>query len=514
MCIIGDMNTIYYDKETFQLTVKMSYSQGLFKQLAKLPGFFYDKPNQVIRFPVTPQNAERLVAWGNSNHFMISSEVMAMCPTRHVTRQPIEGLFPYQREGVDFLHKNGGRVLLADDMGLGKTVETIAYLYEARVGRTLIVCPASVVYKWQDEIRRWYPGEVTVTLVTSTSGKIKPADFTIMSYGIMTRLVKKLPEYECVVLDEAHYISNNKSQRSKAARQLRTIKMLMLSGTPFLNRPIELYPLLDCLQPRAWGSFFQFGHRYAGAVHTRFGWDFSGATNLNELRSRLSSTMLRRTKKEVLAQLPELTRTYLPINITNAPEYYRVSSEFRTWLQGEGREASTSNKLTKITALRCVLGRGKVEAAIELAQDILAGGDQVVLYAVHKEVVTSIVYALQEHGVVTVVGEDSQEQRADNVNKFQSGIAKVAVISQAGGEGINLYSASHIIFVEREWNSAKEEQAEARLHRIGQKQNVTAYYLVARGTYDERLNQMVEHKRKISGEVFKHDDIEVILSEV
>ena len=217
-----------------------------------------------------------------------------------------------------------------------------------------------------------------------------------------------------------------------------------------------------------------------------------------------------------MPDLPDLTRTSMPIELTNRAEYKKAVRDVREWLKSKDRSVlNPKHVLTRLNVLRQVVGEGKVEAAVELAESVLRDERKVVLFAHHKEIVTLLVGKLKEHGVLTIVGDTPQKERLENSNLFlsQDSSYNVMVISTAGAEGIDLYSAYDIIFVEREWTPAREEQAEARLHRMGQKNAVNAYYLVAKNTVDEKLDKIVRTKREVVGQVIKQDDIVELIVE-
>jgi len=310
------------------------------------------------------------------------------------------------------------------------------------------------------------------------------------------------------LVHNCHYISNRNAKRSNAVKLLNSNRTLFLSGTPFLNRPIELWNILDIMSPSGWGSYWQFAKRYCDMrVMNRYGRKFvdvSGASNLSELKERLSDVMIRRTRKEVLKDLPDLVRTTLPVELKSYSEYHRAVADLKQWLRENKGEDRKLTALTKLSYLRYLVGISKVDPAVELIKDILASdvNRKVVVYAHHKEVVDKLKEHLKEYGCETIVGEDSPQNRAATNDRFQNkDIPRVLVISSAGGEGIDLYRADSIVFVEREWNPSKEEQAEGRLHRIGQKNAVSAYYLVAKQTFDDHINYLISKKRGIIGEI-------------
>ena len=401
----------------------------------------------------------------------------------------------------------------------GKTIEALAYIKEQDLRQTLVICPASVLYKWQDEITKWCGWDSQVIL--TGKAKINPdMRVLIMSYAIMVKRIYELRdiEFDMIVADEAHYIVNPKARRSVAYGMLSGKRKLFLSGTPFLNRPIELFNILHHINPLRWQSYWAYAQRYAGAekktIWTKGGqrqvWDVNGATNLDELKEKISPIVLRRTKREVLTGLPDLVRTKISIDISNKREYNQAKLDLKNWMKSNGKEGTT-NALSKLNVLRQIIGRGKVNAAVELAEEALLNPDRkVVLYAHHREVVDMLKEALLPYGVDTIVGDDSNTKRANTVNKFQNfAHPRVLVISSAGGEGIDLYRADTMIVVEREWNAGKESQAEGRLHRNGQKNSVQVYYLVGRDTIDVDIDELIVHKSDIFDIVIGSDDIRV-----
>jgi hypothetical protein len=310
-----------------------------------------------------------------------------------------------------------------------------------------------------------------------------------------------------VLVHNCQYVSNSDAKRTKAIKMLKSKYFLALSGTPFLNRPIELWSILNILYPQVWSNKWKFGIRYADGRDDGWGWKFDGASNLDELRDKLSHLMLRRLKVDVLSQLPELTRSVIPIEIANIAEYKR---EYKVVKSAVKADRHSSSLLAKLTALRQIIGKGKVAPAVELAEDILANADRkVVLYAHHKEVVRELTEQLKAYRPLIIVGDTPNEQRHKNAVAFQTDPAyRVMIISSAGGEGIDLFAAQDMIFVEREWNSGKEEQIEARLHRIGQKNAVVIHYIVAVNTIDEKMHRLIDSKRDILRQVIGLADIE------
>ncbi|MBE0573342.1 DEAD/DEAH box helicase, partial [Candidatus Dojkabacteria bacterium] len=276
---------------------------------------------------------------------------------------------------------------------------------------------------------------------------------------------------------------------------------------PFLNRPKELFSILNILQPTIWSSYWKFAHRYCDAKLDGFGhWNFDGATNLTELRTKLEHIMLRRTKQQVLTELPSITKNYLPY-LNNDKRLITSYTDAMTIAKQTTGNIPNSKRFMQV---RQAIGLMKVDAAIELAEDMLVDSGKIVLFAIHKAVVSQLESRLSKYGLIKIVGDVPQKERFDLVQKFQSDPdTRVAVISQAGGEGINLFAANTLVFVEREWNPGKEEQIMGRLHRIGQVNPVTVHYIIAKNTIDERIHKIIETKSAVLGQVYTFDDIPV-----
>ena len=226
-------------------------------------------------------------------------------------------LFPFQKEGVAFALEREAS-LIADGMGLGKTAQAVGVINEdASIRRVLVVCPASVRIPWQRELDQWLNRSFTIAVVGVNCQKPLSGDgITIINYDRLARFENALGAYDLAVLDECHYIKTPSSRRTLAAFKIRARRRVALSGTPLLSRPIELYSILHWLDPQRWpaGGYFRFGMRYCAAKHNGFGWDLSGASNLPELSALLRSTaMIRRTKAEVLPQLPPKIRTVIEV---------------------------------------------------------------------------------------------------------------------------------------------------------------------------------------------------------
>lgn len=413
-------------------------------------------------------------------------------------------LFPYQREAVRFIDRLNGRAILGDDMGLGKTVEALCWAAD-KVERALIVCPANVVYKWRNEVQTWTGWRVGI--IEGFTKRRPPTPVQICSYAVMTRRYRELreAEWDLVIWDECHYLkgSPKKVKRVAAAKTIRAPFMLALSGTPFLNRPIELFNTLDMIQPGRW-NLWEYGNRYCGGMEHPDG-PFRGATRTKGLQNLLKRVMIRRLKSDLRDQLPALMPpVLLPVDIDGR--------EYREAL----KQINRTNALTTINSLYHIIGREKAKAVVDWVHDFFASVDdshKIVVAAHHIDVISYLRKELMEYGTTFITGEVTQSQREHRIAAFQSAPRpRVIIINRAGGEGIDLFgkdgiTCADLVFVERQWTPALELQLIGRLDRTGQQSPVTAYYLVANGTYDETMAKLVADKWEVMDRILGMEDM-------
>lgn len=497
------------------LDISFPYSPDLVEVVRGLPDRKWVKSRGKWTVPYSEYHCKKVVEILTPYKFDFDARVERLAAgakkTKVVYFPNRDGLFEFQSEAVEFTHQRGGRVILGDEMGLGKTIEALAWVRERPdLEQILIVCPASVVYKWEREIKKWVGENETVGILLTGKQPIPQTRWLIMSYAIMTSQQQQLRNlvWDLVIFDEAHKLKEPESLRSRCAATLPNTYAMLLTGTPMLNRPRELFNLLHYLNPNEWDNFFSYAQRYCDAHKNYFGWDFTGASNLTELNERLKKYMIRRTKKEVLTQLPDLTRTRLPVECRK-DDIQEALESLKLWLIENGSTgASRAEAMVRLSKLRQAVGISKVKVTVDLAQEILDenSSQKLVIYAVHKSVVSMLEESLKDYHVSTITGETAQEERQKRIDNFQNHpYPRVMIISSAGGEGIDLFRADKIIFAEREWTPASEEQAEARCHRMGQKNAVEALYLIASGTIDVDMDMLIESKRDLFKTVVGQD---------
>jgi len=424
-------------------------------------------------------------------------------------------LYPYQKSGILFLEKRKGRALIADEMGLGKTIQALAWSYmHPELMPVLIICPAVVKYNWENEINKWFPIKKETYIISSrTPGLLPKADYYIINYDILFDWVSILKQknFQIIITDEAHYYKNNNTKRTKAIKILakNTSHFIALTGTPITSRPIEFYNLLKILKPNLFPNRFQYAMRYCNAKHNGYGWDFSGASHTKELHQMINGIlMIRHTKQQVLKQLPEKNWNYIPLEIDNFQEYKTAEYDLVNWLkhtksQKAAQKAVNAETLVKITYLRSLAAKGKQKNVINWISNFLEDSDQkLVVFGIHQELLNTINKKFSNISV-KVNGNINSRKKQDLVDIFQNepGIKLFIGNIQAAGVGITLTAASNIAFVELPWTPGELEQAENRCHRIGQKNPVMIHYLLAKGTIDQTLAQLLAEKKKVINSV-------------
>ncbi|XP_066266917.1 DNA annealing helicase and endonuclease ZRANB3-like [Branchiostoma lanceolatum] len=440
-----------------------------------------------------------------------------------------EKLMPFQREGVKFALKKNGRCLIGDEMGLGKTLQAIAVAYHYRQEwPVLVVVPSSLRYQWVEELERWVPDlEPTDIHVVSSRDDIRniaTAQVTILGYGLIQRvdqpLMKALHDqnFQVIIVDESHYLKNRQAVRTKGLVPLvkQASRALLLTGTPALARPAELFPQVDALLPGKFGTWTQFSKRYCNAHRQFFGrfsrWDTNGASNLAELHSNLQPLMIRRLKAQVLTQLPPKRRQRIPFDVPEGQhkkELDKLAGEWRDLIgrgavpQSHDQPGMTDNPSFLLRQLMVewyhTTALAKAGSVQEYIKVLLENESmKFIVFGHHKHMLQAVTQTLIHSKVkyIRIDGSVPSAERTHLVQQFQGDPSiKVAVLSiLAAGTGLTLTAASHVVFAELYWTPGVLEQAEDRAHRIGQHNSVHVHYLVARNTIDDWMWSMLTRK--------------------
>ena len=443
----------------------------------------------------------------------------------------------YQEEGFGWLCRLaswGAGACLADDMGLGKTVQALALLLDrASRGPALVVAPLSVCTNWAREAHRFAP-TLQVKLFggkerAGTVADLGPRDLLICSYGLLVKESKLLcgQRWSTVVLDEAQAFKNAATKRAKAVMGLQADARVATTGTPIENRLMELWTLFRFLNPGLLGSKERFRKRFAVPIE-RDG-DPGARRRLKKL---LRPFILRRTKDQVLDELPERTDILRAVDLPadEAAHYEALRRQAVERLEGLAngpagqRQIHVLAELTRLRRACChprlvtpdtELAGAKLQALDELLGELLAGGHRALVFSQFVDNLTIVRQHLDAAGVTYqyLDGSTPAVQRTRQVDAFQAGEGEVFLISlKAGGLGLNLTAADFVIHLDPWWNPAVEDQASDRAHRIGQRRPVTCYRLVLTGTIEEKIVAMHRNKRRLARDILEGADRALALS--
>lgn len=447
----------------------------------------------------------------------------------------------YQRDGVDALLQAFSRqkgALLADEPGVGKTAQAIEVSNLLCPRSILVVCPAVAKVNWTREFETWSIWGVPE--IATTKKPYRPANFAVVNYDILDKVEGLDRKWDLIVFDEAHYLKNPTAKRSKFGRRLanKAGRVLLLTGTPIENRPVELWNLMVVMGWIPPGSYMEYVKKHCGyrkrtiyiKGRPRIIVDVSGATNIPELREFLKSKgMVRRRKADVIPELPP--KTY---RILELPRPHRWRSAILQEFLGDredcgGREnrpgekvpdksqikyfkslaaiaAKTGDRKRLVQAVaeaRRLDGIDKIDGALKYIVDCLEQEEKVGVFCYHREVFERLGEGLKKYGVVGICGDTPAGKRQKAVDSFMSDPECRVFVGQikAAGTAITLTAASHVIFVELDWVPGLMEQAADRFHRLGQKDNVLVDYLVLEDSLDALVASRLIEKQKVLGEL-------------
>jgi SWI/SNF-related matrix-associated actin-dependent regulator 1 of chromatin subfamily A len=424
--------------------------------------------------------------------------------SKYSHRPPLD----HQKIAIETLLKNK-KYILADDMGLGKTTSTIIASLETGAKKILIICPASLKINWQREFQLYSD---KTSYVCEGKNYSQDADIVIMNYDIIknfhdskdrknSTILKS--NFDLVIIDEAHYIQNVQAQRTKLINDMvRDIDRLwLLTGTPMTSRPINYFNLLSLVDSPVAKNWMAYVVRYCSGYQFKVGprkvWNVMGASNLEELRDRTSTTVLRRLKEEVL-DLPEkiITPVYLRLR---SKVYEELMGDYYNWYDKNPDESKNlSIQFTKLTQVRQVIADEKTQHTIELAENIIEQGKKVIIFCNFTKSLETICDHFGKQSV-RLDGSMSKTQRQDSVDRFQDD-EKVKVFVgniKAAGVGITLTAAEAVIMNDLSFLPSDHSQSEDRAYRYGQKNNVLVYYPIFDNTIEGIIYDILNNKKRI-----------------
>lgn len=433
--------------------------------------------------------------------------------------------YDFQKEGISFVEKTNYNACIADSMGLGKTIEAILTIRRNKkeLLPCLIVVPGSIKFQWARQLYEWAATEVLdVNPITSPVAILPGFKYYIISMDLISRkgVSDKIAKLgiKLIVIDEAHKFKNLDTKRSKAL--VKIIKenniehKILLTGTPIKNRANEYFMILNLLAPNHFPSLRTFQYEWLEpnerGVYTRI-----PRWKLDDFKELISNWVIRREKHDVLTSLPDLTRDYQFIEIED-PEIkksYNAQIDLFSNFLSSSVKMNTMEILGWLTRIRNLTGIAKCQAAIDYTVDFLDSTDDSLCIGIHHVGVRDTIYGIFDgagYAPLKFSGEDSAFRKDKVQQMFQRGDNRLLIMNiLAGGLGLDLQSCSNALVLERQWNSADEEQFEGRFHRDGQKKPVNVTYMIARGTIDEWFHNMVVEKRRIFHNVVGGDEYEL-----
>lgn len=440
----------------------------------------------------------------------------------------------YQKKGflwLKTLAHNGFGGILADDMGLGKTLQVIAFLLSEQEEKgkkknrpSLIVCPASLVYNWESELHRFAPELVSRLIIGSVQERqaliasIEPGEICITSYELLKRDVKLYEEVDfgCQVIDEAQYIKNHNTKAAKSVKSIQAGFRVALTGTPVENRLSELWSIFDFLMSGFLHSYDRFRKEMENPIVQ--GQDEAA---MERLRKMTHPFILRRLKKDVLKDLPDKIEKNMFTRLDGEQQklYDAHVKQLQLFLDGTSEEEFSSSKiqiLSQLTRLRQICcdpalvyenyqgTSGKTQMCIELISNAVSAGHKILLFSQFTTMLSDLENRLEQEEIsyYILTGATSKEKRSRMVKAFNEDDTSVFLISlKAGGTGLNLTAADMVIHFDPWWNLAVQNQATDRAHRIGQKNVVTVYKLIAQDTIEDKILELQERKKNLADQI-------------
>jgi SNF2 family DNA or RNA helicase len=433
-------------------------------------------------------------------------------------------LYPYQKKGVIEIIK-AGRVLLADDMGLGKTIQAIAaveiFARYFNIKKVLVICPTSLKYQWKSEIRKFTGRDACVVegLIHKRKELYLQEDFyKIISYGVVRNDTHLINEWEAdlVILDEAQRIKNWKTQTAKSVKKIPSEYAIVTTGTPLENRIDELHSIVEYIDRYKLGPLFRFLHNHQ--ILDEYG-KLTGYKNLRTINKTLEDILIRRTKKEIMDQLPgRIDKNFFvemtPQQKSDHKDYYDVVARLASkWiLQGHLSEEERQNLLICLNCMRMVADStyilntktnynnkiGELKNLIsEITEDL---GNKMVIFSQWKRMFELLIAEIDEMGLQYeyLNGDVPAAQRKTMIENFQRDRAlKLFLSTDAGGVGINLQSANILINVDLPWNPAVLEQRIGRVYRLGQKKHIQVFNLISEFSIEHRILHLLEFKKTV-----------------
>lgn len=518
------------------------FSYETINEIKKIEGRHFNTEKRYWIVPLTVENVSKLTLIEFEIQKELADWTIGKIEDRDMGELDVPlhfkcNLYKFQKQGLFLIEKFKGRALLADEMGLGKTIQAIAYTARhPEFKHITVVCPNYLKTNWKNEFY----------MLTGQTAEIATANYfpegsriVIINYDIVSKFKKQLikQKSDLLIIDEAHFIKNKKTIRTKAVKSIaiHSPKILALTGTPIENKPSDIYVVMKILNEFLFPNEWSFLHTYCGPKNNGFGWQFNGATNTDKLHSILvENIMIRRLKKDVLQELPDKQYTRLLFEINNRDEYNEVLHDFVAYVKNKveidyhkklseyfnsGLIEFNKNKLkelqekagekalpiAQIEVLKQLSTKGKLKGIIEWVENFFESKGKLVLFCDHIFVIDALM-AYFSKIAVKVDGRCKLEERDVAVQAFQTNKkVKLFIGNSAAQTGLTLTAASDIGIIEFPWNPAVLSQRIDRIHRIGQKNAVNVYYFLGEDTIDVDILILLGEKESIAKSIIDGD---------
>ena len=445
--------------------------------------------------------------------------------TSNIVVKGLKGeLYDFQKIAIEFLVNNNNRGLLALEMGLGKTFCSLGFIIYKKYKKILVVSPASVKWSWESETKKWTnlkpfvigsKDELTIDVYNEYN-------VFIINYDILKKFYDKLSSlyWDCLILDESSFLKNPKTNRTKLSKMIskKVNSIILLSGTPVLAKPVELFSQLNIIDPLKWGDYWEYVKKYCAPWSPPWGGiNVSGASNIDELREKIQQYVFRKRKEEVLDELPDKNFIDVPIELNkdNAEMYRMLEDSFIEYLRMKGKNDKEINKslqaeaLVKLNELRQLTSNGKIEAAKNVIQILLDNNDKLVVFSVYNEPLLKLKEDFKNKAVI-IVGSTKDEDRKKAIEDFQNN-EEVRIFlggMLSANTGITLTASSNVLFIDYDWTPANMEQAYSRIDRIGQKaKKINIIQLIAKNTIDDRMKEIINIKKNIVDAIIEGKEV-------
>lgn len=414
-------------------------------------------------------------------------------------------LYKYQLDGIEKLFsivtkRSEKAAMLCDPPGAGKTPQAIGLLNRLTAKSALIICPASLKENWAREIKKWSAYPLTVQILNSSSEKLNGSDIVIISYNLAVRMYEEVTksQYDLLVCDEAHLLKSASSQVSRIVLVPIWAKCryrLLMTGTPLPNgRAVEAYTCFSRCSREHFGSWDAFKSRYCVEERTRWGVTYPHSKNLQELRELSKAFMVRRTKEEVLGELPGLVRQNVYLRLPEL-DVFKAEEGIDVDAIVEAVENGVPLESEHITTVRRKLAMLKAPLILQAIEDALEEVEQLVVFVHHRELYQHLMENISSR--VGINGLTHPTERQQNVDSFQKKEARVFIASlKAANTGLTLTSAFTLFMAEYDWVPSTNEQAEGRIYRVTQNEICRVKYLVAADSLDEKVLKVLQRKQR------------------